>query len=139
MHAHVFICSASLWLLVGAFNPFTFKVIIDTSDPIIVFLIWWGLISVDRYFPSLALPAQKSSFSICCKAGVVVLNSLNFYFSGKLLISPSNLNESLAGQSIPGCSFFSFITLNVSCLSLLQCFLHREVTLVFVVKLVLWC
>ena len=51
----------------------------------------------------------------------MVLHSLNFYFSGKLLISPSNLNESLAGQSIPGCSFFSFITLNVSCLSLLTC------------------
>ena len=51
----------------------------------------------------------------------MVLHSLNFYLSGKLLISPSNLNESLAGQSIPGCSFFSFITLNVSCLSLLTC------------------
>ena len=51
----------------------------------------------------------------------MVLHSLNFYLSGKLLISPSNLNESLAGQSIPGCSFLSFITLNELCHSLLTC------------------
>ena len=30
--------SASLCLLVGAFNPFTFKVIIDTYVPIVIFL-----------------------------------------------------------------------------------------------------
>jgi len=51
----------------------------------------------------------------------VVLNSLNFCLSWKLLISPSNLNESLAGQSILGCRFFPFITLNISCHSLLAC------------------
>ena len=33
--------SASLCLLVGAFNPFTFKVIIDTCAPIAIFLIVW--------------------------------------------------------------------------------------------------
>ena len=38
-----------------------------------------------------------SSFSICHKAGLVVLNSFNFCLSGKLLISPSNLKQSLAG------------------------------------------
>jgi len=35
--------SASLCLLVGAFNPFTFKVIIDIYVPIAIFLIVWGL------------------------------------------------------------------------------------------------
>ena len=74
-----------------------------------------------RSFPSLVFPAQKSSFSICCKVGLVVLNSLNFCLSGKLLISPSNLKESLAGQSILGCRFVPFITLNISCHSLLAC------------------
>ena len=74
-----------------------------------------------RSFPSLVFPAQRSSFSICCKAGLVVLNSLNFCLSGKLLISPSNLKESLAGQSILGCRFFPFIALNISCHSLLAC------------------
>ena len=64
--------------------------------------------------------AWKSSFSICHKAGLVVLNLLNFCLSEKLLISPSNLSESLAGQSILGCWFFLFITLNILCHSLLD-------------------
>ena len=34
--------SASLCLLVGAFNPFTFKVIVDIYIPIAIFLIVWG-------------------------------------------------------------------------------------------------
>ena len=51
----------------------------------------------------------------------MVLNSFNFCLSGKLLISPSNLKESLAGQSILGCRFFPFITSNISCHSLLAC------------------
>ena len=69
----------------------------------------------------LSFPAQRSSFSICCKDDLVVLNSLKFCLSGKLLISPSNLEESLAGQSIFGCKFFPFIILNISCYSLLAC------------------
>ena len=49
MHAHVFICSASLCLSVGAFNSFTFKVIVcNMYDPIIIFLIVSGLFSVGR-------------------------------------------------------------------------------------------
>ena len=35
--------SASLCLLVGAFNPFTFKVITDKYDPIAIYFIVWGL------------------------------------------------------------------------------------------------
>ena len=38
----VFIHSASLCLLVGAFNPLIFKVIIDMYVPIAIFLIVWG-------------------------------------------------------------------------------------------------
>ena len=34
--------SASLYLLVGAFNPFTFKVIIDKYDPIAIYFIVLG-------------------------------------------------------------------------------------------------
>ena len=56
------------------------------------------LVCFCRSFPSLVFPAERSSFSICCKAGLVVLNSLNL--SVKLLISLSNLNESLAGYSL---------------------------------------
>ena len=79
-----------------------------------------------RSFPSLVFPAQRSSFSICCKVGLVVLNSLNFYFSVKVLISPSNLNEILAGQSNLGCKFFPFISLKMSYNSLLACRLSAE-------------
>ena len=37
-----YIHSANLCLLVGAFNPFTFKVIVDIYVPIAIFLIVWG-------------------------------------------------------------------------------------------------
>ena len=45
------------------------------------------------------------------KASLVMLNSLSFCLSVKPLISPSNLDESLAGKSIPSCRFEPFITL----------------------------
>ena len=53
------------------------------------------------------------------RAGLVVLNSLSFWLSVKLVISPSYLNEILAGYSNLGCRLFSFITLSMSCHSLL--------------------
>ena len=49
----------------------------------------------------------------------MVLNSLSFYLSVKLLNSPLYLNEILAGYSYLGCRLFSFITLSMSCHSLL--------------------
>ena len=49
----------------------------------------------------------------------MVLHSLSFCLSVKLLISPSYLNEIFAGYSNLGCRFFSFITLSMSCHSLL--------------------
>ena len=72
-------------------------------------------------FSSLVFSAQRSSFSICCKAGLVVLNSLLFCFSVKLLISLLNLNEILAGQSNLAFRFSPFIILSISCHSLLVC------------------
>ena len=110
--------SASLCLLVGAFHLFTFKVIIDMYAPITIFLI--VLACFYGSFSSLVFPSQRSFFSICCRAGLVVLNSLSFCLSVKLLISLLNLNEILAGQSNLGCKFFPFITLNISCHSLLS-------------------
>ena len=62
----------------------------------------------------------RRSFSICWRAGLVVLNSLSFCLSVKLLNSPSYLNEILAGYSNLGCRLFSFITLSMSCHSLLD-------------------
>ena len=49
----------------------------------------------------------------------MVQNSLSFCLSEKLLISPSYLNEILAGYSNLGYRLFSFITLSMSCHSLL--------------------
>ena len=59
MHADVFIHLASVCLLVGTFNPFTFKIIVDMYDPIAVFLIVLGLFSVDRAFSSLVFSLEK--------------------------------------------------------------------------------
>ncbi|MCH3754008.1 hypothetical protein LZB89_09010, partial [Campylobacter coli] len=55
-----------------------------------------------------------------------ILNSLNFCLSEKLFISPSILNEILAGYSNLGCRFFPFSTLNISCHSLLACRVSAE-------------
>ena len=93
--------------------------------PITIFLIvlafFWG-----GPFFSLVFPTQRISFSICCRAGLVFLNSLSLCLSEKLLISPSGLNEIFAGQSNLGCRFFPFITLNISCHSLLICRVSAE-------------
>ena len=105
-------------LLVGAFSPFTFKVIIDIYVPIAIFLIWGGGHFVDL-FSSLVFLDYISPFNICCKFGLVVLNSLNFCSSEKLLISPSILHEILPGYSNLGCRCFPSTTLNISCHSLL--------------------
>ena len=60
----------------------------------------------------------------------MVLNSINFCLSVKVLISPLNLNEILAGWSNLGCRFFPFITLYMSCHSLLACRVSAERTAV---------
>ena len=56
--AHVFIHPVRLCLLVGAFNPFPFKVMIDICDPITVLLIVWGLFSVGLFLLLHFLPRE---------------------------------------------------------------------------------
>ena len=90
-------------------------------DPITIFLIVLVLSSAGLFLPLCCVSCLEKFFSICRIAGLVVLNSLHFCLSGMLLISPSNLNASFARQSILGCGFFCFITLNISCHSLLAC------------------
>ena len=68
-------------------------------------------------FSSLLFLDYKSPFGIYCKAGLVVLNFLNFCLSEKLFISLSTLNGIFARYSNLGCRFFHFSTLN--CHSLL--------------------
>ena len=54
----------------------------------------------------------------------MVLNSLSFCLSVKLLISPSYLNEILAGYSDLGCRLLSFIALSGACRLVLRAFRH---------------
>ena len=77
-------------------------------------------------FSSLVFLDYIRPVNICCKAGLVVLNSLNFCLSEKLFISPSVLDEILAGYSNLGCRFSPFSTLNISCHSLLACRVSSE-------------
>ena len=86
------------------------------------FLIVWFC----RFFTSVVFLDYISLFITCCKAGLVVLNSLNFCLSEKLFISPLILNEILARYSNLGCRFFPFSTLNTSCHSLLACRVSAE-------------
>ena len=74
-------------------------------------LLFW--VCFCRSFLSFVFTGNVSPFSICCKAGLVVLNSLNLCLSIKVLISPSILNEVFARYSNHGCRFFSFSTLNI--------------------------
>ena len=55
---HVSIQPASLCLLVGAFHPFTYKVITDMYDPITIFLIVWGLFCVGLFLLLCFLPRE---------------------------------------------------------------------------------
>ena len=80
-------------------------------------LLFW--VCFCKSFLSLVFTGYVSPFSICCKAGLVVLISLNFCLFIKLWISPSILNEIVAEYSNCGCRFFSFSTLNIPCHSLL--------------------
>ena len=120
----VSIHSASLCLLVGAFNPFTFKVIIDLYVHIAIFLIVCGWF-VDLC-SSLVFLDYISHFNTCCKAGLLVLNSLYFCFCEKLFIFPSILSEILAGYSNLHCRCSPFSMLNMSCHSLLACRVSAE-------------
>ena len=77
-------------------------------------------------FSSLVFLDYISPFNICCKAGLMVLNSLNFCLSAKLLISPAILKEIFAGYSNLGCRLLPFSILNISCHLLLACRVPAE-------------
>ena len=111
----VFVFIQPVCLLVGAFNPFTFKVIIDKHNLVGIYFVVLDL----SLYTLFVFPVKRRSFEICWRAGLVELNSLTFCLSVKPLISPSYLNEILAGYSNLSCRLFSFITLSMSCHSLL--------------------
>ena len=55
---HKFSSGQPACLLVGAFNPFTFKVIINIYDPVTVCLIVLGLLSVGLFLLLCFLPRE---------------------------------------------------------------------------------
>ena len=93
-----------------------------------MFLLPFSLFEVDfvDLFSPLVFLDYISSFNICCTAGLVVLNSLNFCLSEKLFISQSILKEILDGYSNLGCRLFPFSTLNIFCHSFLACRISAE-------------
>ena len=58
VHTHIFSTTQPVCLLVGAFNPFTFKVIIDLYDPSTIFLTVLGLFSVGLFLLLCFLPRE---------------------------------------------------------------------------------
>ena len=82
--------SATLYLLIRAFNPFTFKLIIDRYLFIFPPLYLCSSLTHSFYSCSYTCP-----FNISCSAGLVEVCSFSLLLSGKLLISPSILIESL--------------------------------------------
>ena len=68
----------------------------------------------------------RRPFNISFQIGLVLLFSFHFYLSEKFFISPPLLNDNLAGQSILGCRFSHFKTLNIFCHSLLACSISLE-------------
>ena len=97
IHAHVFINPARVCLLVGAFNRFTFRVIINIYDPVIIFLIVLDLFSVGLFLLLCLLPREVPlAFVVKLIGWCRIL--FNFCLSIKLLISPSNLNKVLLSR-----------------------------------------
>ena len=90
--------SASLCLLVGAFNPFTFKV---SMIPLPFTLLFW----VRVYTPFLCF-LSREYLRICWRAGLVVLNSLSFYLSVKIFIPPSYWMRPFLGTVIWAVCYF---------------------------------
>ena len=84
--------SVTLCLFIGAFNPFSFNVIIDRYLFIFPHL---SLCSSLSY--SFSSSSYSSPFSIPCSVGLVKVYSFSLFLSGKFLISPSILIENLSG------------------------------------------
>ena len=98
---------ASLCLLVGTFNPSTFKVIINQYDSVAIYLLFW----VQFYAPFLCFLSREDPLVF---VGELVWWCwiLSFCLSVKLLIFPSYLNKILAWYSNLGCRFFPFSSLD---------------------------
>ena len=96
------------------------------------FLFWFWV-----YKPFLCFLSREEPLAFVEEL-VWVLKSLSFVLSVKLLISPSYLNEILAVYSNLVCRLFSFITLSMSCNSLLAWRVSIERSAVILMGIPLW-
>ena len=88
--------SVSLYLLLGAFTPFTFKVIFDTYVPSGIFMIDWGLFL--WVLPFSCVYWLYKSLQYCRKAGLLLLS----HFSRvRLCVTP----QTAAHQAPPSLGF----------------------------------
>ena len=143
--------SASLCLLVGAFNPFTFKVIIDMYVPITIFLIvlglflfiyiWlrWVFVAVRGLLIEMVSPAEEHGLQACglssCGTRAQPLRGTRDPPRPGLKPVPLALAGRFPTTASPGKpSGFVFVGP-----FLLLCFPLRQVPLAFVVELVWWC
>ena len=120
IHAYVFIHPAIICLLVGAFKPFVFKVIIDKCDPITISLIVLGLFSVGRAFPSPVFPAGEVPLAFVVK--LVWWCWINFCLSGFWFLHQIWREVLLGRVFLVVVSFLS----SLSCHSLLTCTVSVE-------------
>ena len=99
-----------------------------SSWPVLCPKLWspWGQCLQRFISPGTCMTSGRNELNICCKAGLVELNFVNFCLSERLFISPSILRESLTGCSNLGCRFFLFSTLNIFFHSLLACRVSAE-------------
>ena len=85
-------------------------------------LYWWVFSFSNFYISNTEIFfSWRYPFIIYYKAVLVVLNYFGFLLSVKLLISSSNLHESITGLNILCCMFSPFINLDISHHSLLAC------------------
>ena len=119
--------SASLCLLVGVFNPFTFKVIIDIYVPIAIVLIVWSWYCRSFFFFHISW--LISPLNICYKAGLGYWIPLTFACLKSFLYLHQFWMRSLLGTVILF-TVFTFQYLNIVCHSFLDCRVSAETSVV---------
>ena len=79
-----------------------------------VYFYKWAFPYIPAFSHDLFFSASRSSFSICCKADLAVLNSLSFCLSIKLWFLFWIWRRALLGRVFLVVDFFPFITLKIS-------------------------
>ena len=118
-----FVSSQLVYDLVDAFNLYTFKIIINMYDPITMIFIDLGLFTVGLCL-LLCFLHREVPLAFVVKLVYWCWTLLTFTCLERFLFFHQIWMRVLLGN--PGCKFFSFITLNISCHSLLVCRLSVE-------------